>query len=145
MPEPLIPPPPSYPPSNYLPAPAQPEQLVIPGTVIYASYDEPDDGPTWWQRIHGTRWCLAAAIALAPVFGGWSLATAYAHFLHETWTEKGLLPAWILVAVPASVDYVALRRGAWWARPLLAATVLAPALGLPLIASAVYAATGVTP
>jgi hypothetical protein len=145
MPEPLIPPPPSYPPSNYLPAPAQSAPVVIPGTVIYASYDEPDDGPSWWQRIHGTRNAVCCAVALAPVFGGWSMATAYAHFLHETWTEQGLLPAWILVAVPAVVGAVAWRCRCWWARPLLAVTVLAPILGLPLVGSAVYAVTGVTP
>jgi hypothetical protein len=145
MPEPLIPPPPSYPPSNYLPEARPAEPLVIPGTVIYASYDEPADGPSWWQRIHGTRNLLCCAVALAPVFGGWSLATAYAHFLHETWTEQGLLPAWILVAVPTAVGVIAWRCRAWWARPLLAVTVLAPILGLPIIGTAVYATTGVQP
>ena len=143
MPDPLIPPPPSYPPSNYLPEARPAEPLVIPGTVIYASYDEPTDGPSWWQRIHGTRNLLSCAVALAPVFGGWSLATAYAHFLHETWTEQGLLPAWILVA--ATVGVIVWRRRAWWARPLLAVTVLAPILGLPILGTAVYAVTGVTP
>lgn len=135
----LIPPLPSYPPTVGAPRPA-PEPRIILVTPEQSMPDKPRL-PTG-RRIAFNM--TAAAAALAPVFGGYSMATALGIALHDCRTEASLPGAWALAGgLLAATLYVDRTRRGWTARLLLAAAVIGALLSLPVLDGALYLMTGV--
>ncbi|MGX1711363.1 hypothetical protein ACWIFI_18770 [Streptomyces albidoflavus] len=128
----LIPPPPNYPPA-YGPAPEP--------TVIVVTPDPPATRP----RRRWLRNTTAIAAALAPVFGGYSAATALGTLLTTVRTEASTSAAWVIAAAVLGATWLLdHQRGTWLHRALLAAAVLGVALSMPWLTALLYLMTGVT-
>ncbi|RPK69036.1 hypothetical protein EES44_07860 [Streptomyces sp. ADI96-15] len=128
----LIPPPPNYPPA-YGPAPEP--------TVIVVTPDPPATRP----RRRWLRNTTAVAAALAPVFGGYSAATALGTLLTTVRTEASTPAAWVIAAAVLGATWLLdHHRGTWLHRTLLAAAVLGVALSMPWLTALLYLMTGVT-
>lgn len=154
------PPPPYWPPAvPYGPAPA-PEprppaevRVTVDAIRIQVTLTQPEpDPPTWAERLQLRRNLACCAIALAP-------ATGWGSALHQCWQQAGLLPAWIIAGIAIGAAGVMDQRrrgrdpstptdrgrGNFLTRIALCTALLAPALGLPITGSLVYAVTGVAP
>jgi hypothetical protein len=142
----LIPPPPSYPPSNFLPAVRTEDPPVLQGTVIYATNDA---GPSWFERLRPGY--NGAAIVL-----GLPLTAAWSHAVHQCAAETSLAGGWVLALVPLGIVafadnvYGAAAHAKRWApkirafgaRVLLWVAVLGAVTALPIL-TIVYLVTGV--
>ncbi|MFI0718903.1 hypothetical protein [Streptomyces sp. NPDC021224] len=158
----LPPPPPPVPPAPYTPPPAPaplpPRDVVvtvdpirIDVTITTGPPPEPDP-PTWADRLQARRNGICCFLAFLP-------ATAWAGVLHTAWQQAGLSAAWVMAATAAATAAVYDQRrrgrepstptdrgrGNLLTRTALCAALLAPALGLPVVGSAAYLMTGVTP
>ncbi|MGQ4514240.1 hypothetical protein [Streptomyces sp. DW26H14] len=135
----IIPPPPTYPPTVGAPRP-EPEPRIILVTPEQPKPDKP-------RLFTGRRIVFnvtAAGAALAPVFGGYSAATALGIALHDCRTEASLPGAWALAGgLLTAALYVDRTRRGWLARLLLAAVVLGALLSLPVLDGLLYLMTGV--
>lgn len=135
----IIPPPPNYPPTVGVQW-IEPEPRII---VVTPEQPKPDKP----RLITGRRIAFnvtAAAVSLAPVFGGYSMATALGIALHDCRTERSLAGAWALAGgLLAATLYVDRTRPGWTARLLLATTVIGALLSLPVLDGLLYLMTGV--
>lgn len=82
------------------------------------------DEPGWdWRRLlhwPGARFTCGACAALLPFFSGQSTATEWGSVLTQCRTEAGVLPAWIIAGVGATVAVTLVRRRrAWYSYALL--------------------------
>jgi hypothetical protein len=131
----LIPPPPNYPP--FAPPP-EPRIITVQAEPAQAE-------PGLLARLRPVHNITAAGAALAPVFGGYSLATGIATLLHDMDTTGHLEGAWTVAALVIAVTlYTDRTRRGWPARVLLAASLLGTALALPWLEAVLYLMTGVT-
>lgn len=142
----LVPLPPSYPPSNYLPAGRTEDPPVLQGTVIHATYEDP---PTWFERLRPGYNGAAIGIGL-PLTAAWS------HAVHQCAAETSLAGGWVLAVVPfgivafANNIYGAATHARRWApkirafaaRILLWAAGLGAVTALPVL-TVVFLVTGV--
>lgn len=159
----VVPPPrpPYVPPAPYTPPPApapRPTPVVvtvdpirIDVTITTGPPPEPDP-PTWADRFQARRNALCCFLAFLP-------ATAWAGVLHEAWQQAGLSAAWVMAgtATGAAALFDQRQRGRAPSTPTdrgrgnlltrtaLCAALLGPALGLPIVGSAAFLITGVTP
>lgn len=79
-------------------------------------------GWEWSALWSWARWRHAggAAAALAPVFGGWSLATGWGYALQDCRTEQSIGGAWTLGLLALTVAVTAARwRPRWYSTALL--------------------------
>ncbi|GAA3727479.1 hypothetical protein [Streptomyces tremellae] len=135
----IIPPPPTYPPTVGAAKPA-PEPRII---VVTPEQPKPPK-PKLLNARRIAYNTTAAAVALAPVFGGYSLATALGIALHDCRTQASLPGAWALAGgLLAATLYVDRTRSGWIARLLLATAVIGALLSLPFLDGLLYVITGV--
>ncbi|MET9516404.1 hypothetical protein [Streptomyces sp. NPDC002994] len=135
----LIPPPPNYPPSAgaYKPAP-EPRVIVVTPEVTK------DDKPSLLASLRPVYNLTATATALAPVFGGYSLASAVGLALHDCRTQQSTAGAWVIAGCALGITlYLDRTRPGWTSRVLLITAGLGTLLALPWLEALLYLMTGV--
>lgn len=108
----LIPPPPNYPPAaGAYRATAEPRVIVVTPEVTK------DDKPSLLTSLRPVYNLTATAAALAPVFGGYSLATAVGLALHDCRTQQPTAGAWVIAGCAIGITlYLDRTRSGWTSR-----------------------------
>lgn len=141
-------PPPAGPPSWGPPPPGPAQQIVVQHvhTIVPPAPPPPPPRFEWsrlWSWVQGRHW-IGACVALAPLFGGRSLATGWGAELQQCRTEASVGGAWCLALIVLVVTWAVARWRPRWYTAALATTAL---FGLAAQASPfdlITALTGVT-
>lgn len=134
----ITPPPPNYPPTAGAYQPAPPPQIIV------VTPEAPKTNrPGLLTGLRPVYNLTALAVALAPIFDGYSLATGLGTAVHQAATDGYGAGAWTMaVAALALTTYLDRTRRDWLRRLWLAASLLGTALSLPVLDAVLLVLTG---